>query len=79
MKCYGQENPNGLQSSNKGKYLLKVNTFYLGIPLCNKFSIVPCHCTMFIMFVLEYPFGTNDILLSWPFSEKAYIIPLELI
>lgn len=51
-----------------GKCFLKISTLNLGTPLCYYLGLVSGHYTMFIVFVLEDPFGTSDILVRGSFN-----------
>jgi hypothetical protein len=59
-------NPNATEHERKEKK--KFNFFSenwgitLWITFCNKSCFVPCHHTMLILFVAEYPLGTYNIL-----------------
>src|SRR5579862_4891245 len=62
----GQEKPNGLQTGNGSKSLLKVDilkvdTLNLRVPLCYKSSLVPHYVAILIGFVRKYSFSAYDI------------------
>src|SRR5438132_11360285 len=37
------------------------------------------HHTVLIFFVLEHPFGSNDVLAFWSFNKLPYLIPCEVV
>src|ERR1044072_336132 len=57
---------------------MKIYSFYLSIPLSHKSFLVPGNIAIFIRFVLEDPFSSNDIYSSWYKNKFPHFISLEL-
>jgi len=49
---------------NWSKSFIKIYPFNLSVSLSNNMSLDSDHCTMFILFIFEYPLGANDIVIS---------------
>ena len=58
---------NRFNASDEGKGFTVVDTLDLGVALCHQTSLVANNDSMSVLLVLEYPLGSNDIMISgWP-------------
>ena len=67
MRSISNQQTNRFKASNGSKGLTVVDTLDLGVALCHQSCLVTDDGPMSILLVLEYPLGSNDIMVPhWP-------------
>ena len=57
-----------------------VDTLDLGVALCHQSCLVADDGPMSILLVLEYPLGSNDIMIPrWPWHQSPHLVVLEVV
>src|SRR3954449_9759395 len=80
MGGISKQDTDGLKASHGSIGFTKVNAFNLRITLCYQSCLVPHNNAMFVLLVLEYPFGANHIsTIFWPLNQSPYFIALEVV
>ena len=62
MRSISNQQMNGFKASNGSEGFTVVDTLDLGVALCYQASLVANDNSMSILLVLEYPLGSNDIM-----------------
>src|SRR5215216_4149659 len=62
MRSISNQQTNRFKASNGSKGFTVVNTLNLGVALCYQMSLVANDDPMNILLVLEYPLGSNNIM-----------------
>ena len=71
---------NGFKVSNGSKGFTVVDTLDFGVALCYQSSLVVNDNPMSILLVLEYPLGSNDIMVPcWPWHQAPHFVLLEVV
>ena len=80
MRSICNQHANGFKTSNGSKGFTVVDTLDLGVALCYQTSLVANDNPMGILLVLEYPLGSNDIVVPrWPWHQSPHLVVLEVV
>ena len=80
MRSICNQHANGFKTSNGSKGFTVVDTLDLGVALCYQPSLVAYDNPMSILLVLEYPLGSNDIMVpGWPWHQYPHLVALEVV
>ena len=80
MRSIFNQHVNGFKTSNGSKGFTVVDTLDLGVALCYQTSLVANDNPIRILLVLEYPLGSNDIMVHhWPWNPSPHLVVLEVV
>ena len=80
MGGISNQQTNGFKAGNGSKGFTVVDTLNLGVALCYQMSLVANDNSMSILLVLEYPLGSNDIMVPrWPWHQSLHLVMLEVV
>ena len=79
MRSICNQHANGFKASNGSKGFTVVDTLDMGVALCYQMSLVANDNPMSILLVLEYPLGSNDIMVPrWPWHQSLHLVVLKV-
>ena len=69
-----------IQGEQREQRFTVVDTLDLGVSLCYQTSLVANDNSMSILLVLEYPLGSNDIMVPrWPWHQSPHLVVPEVV
>src|SRR3989337_3126594 len=80
MRSISNQQMNRFKASNGSKGFSVVDALDLGVALCHQTSLVANDNPVSILLVLEYPFGSNNIMvLLWPWHQSPHLVVLKVV